>query len=539
MAPTKGLTSLRKIENLPGFVVNFLLAGPFNVDQKTSSCKAFDKDFLSLCGGETSVSPKAGQRIDGSDVRWKPHGIRHGMTANLRNEYAGQSIVVYASVYLDCPKSQTAQIRLGSDDGIKVWLNDALVWKNHTHRGLGIDNDIFEVKLKKGTNKLLLKIEQSFGAHEFCLRLADTAGNAIKGLRAYFDHPKVKNPCNPLKSRTTNAYEYLAYKYASASMKLTLKAKTSSQYKIWRKDFLSEYKNLLGPFPKKCLLKPEITEDIGVENFRRKKILLDLEPGFSIPCYLTLPKKIEKKQKLSAILCLHGHGDGKSEMLGLNLGTSDEKPWHEPGAIALHAARAGYVTISPDFLAFGERGGISSPFGEGVDPCLAQYSWGQTTGLIPTTLNIHAIRRCIDYLLTLPFIDKNRIAAVGHSHGGYITTMATAVEPRIKTAVISGFMQTHAGALGKSWECGSQVVPNLFNYGDLADLACTFTPRPLLLISGLYDSCAPAPFAFAAFKKIKKAYALAGCPEKAELFTFPGEHLFQPQAALEFLERYL
>ena len=50
-----------------------------------------------------------------------------------------------------------------SDDGVKVWLNDELVWVNHAIRSLTSNEDIVKVKLKKGINHLLLKVTQGIG----------------------------------------------------------------------------------------------------------------------------------------------------------------------------------------------------------------------------------------------------------------------------------------------------------------------------------------------------------------------------------------
>jgi len=536
MTKASNLVALRKIENLSGFVVNYLICGPFNEDNKLTSCKALNKNYLSC--PEPDAAPRAGRQEGKNGPTWRTFAVRHGFTANLRYEYSKEGIVSYAAAYLYCPKAQPAKLLLGSDDGFKLYLNGRQVGYNHVHRGLGVDNDILDVNLKKGPNLLLLKIEHNFGAYEFCLRVTDPQGKPIKGLKAYLDHPRVKNPVNPVKQRTVSGYEYLGHKFVTTKQKLSFAAKAPAQYRNWRKKFLAQYKALLGPFPKDCPLRPQITEDVPVENFRRKRLLIDFEPGFSIPCFLTVPKKIKKGQKLPAVLCLHGHGNGKADMMGLSLDTPDEQEWSRPYAMALHAARRGYITISPDFLPFGERIGQTSPFGI-TDPCSAEFCWAQAVGLVPTTLNIHTVRRCIDYLYQLPNVDNKRIAAMGHSFGGYMTTMTTAVEPRIKVAAISGFVGTVAQDYGKTYSCGSQVIPGLFKYGDLADIVCTMAPRPVLLISGMYDSCSPFPFASAAFKKIKKAYTAAGVPEKTKRFTFPGGHLFQPEAALDWLEKWL
>jgi dienelactone hydrolase len=527
---------LRKIENLPGFVTHWLLCGPFNENSKLSGCRALKKDYLN---GEDSARPRAGQRVGGDGPAWRPFAIRHGFIANLRLFYSSPGIVSYALAYLLSPRAQPARIWLGSDDGFLLFLNGERIAARDIHRGLGVDSDSFGVKLKKGVNVMLMKVEQDFGAYEFCLRVTGPAGKGIPGLRSYLDHPRVKNPVDPARARTVSGYDYLNHKFASAGLSLAFRAKTPAQFKSWKRKFLAKYKNLLGPLPKSCPLKPQITEEITIEKYFRRRVLIDFEPGFSIPCFVTVPKRIPKGHTLPAVLCLHGHGGGKRDMVGELLGTPHEASWSEPYAIALHAARAGYITISPDFLAFGERLGARNMYGEGQDPCPAQFAWGQMAGVLPTAVNIATVKRCIDYLQQLPEVDSRRIAAVGHSFGGYMTTMSTAIERRIKVAVISGFMMTSAAYQGRPWTCGSQVVGGLLQYGDLSDIACTFVPRPTLIITGKYDDVTPFPFAEAACKKIKKAYRVAGVPDKTSQFVFPGDHIFQPEAALEWLDTWL
>jgi len=527
---------LRKIENLPGFVTHWLLCGPFNENGKRSSCQALKKDYL---GGEGKARPRAGQRQGRDGPAWQAHAVRHGFIVNLSRRYSAKGIVSYAVAYLACPAARPARILLGSDDGFLLYLNGERIARRDVHRGLGVDSDSFDVRFKRGVNVILMKIEQDYGAYEFCLRITDPAGRSMRGLRAYPDHPRVRNPVDPAKSRTISGYDYLSHKFANAELRLAFHAETAAQYKSWKNRFLAQYKDLLGTFPKSCPLNPQVTDEITVENFRRLRVLIDFEPGFSVPCFVTVPKQTPPGYKLPAVLCLHGHGGGKRDMVGELLGTPHEAKWSEPYAIALHAARAGYITISPDFLAFGERLGGRDLYGAGQDPCPAQFAWGQMAGVLPTAVNIATVKRCIDYLGTLPEVDTKRIAAVGHSFGGYMTTMTTAVERRIKVAVISGFMMTSAAYHGRTWTCGSQVVNGLLKYGDLSDIACTFAPRPTLIITGKYDCVTPFPFAAAACKKIKRAYEVAGVSDKISQFVFPGDHVFQPQAALEWLERWL
>ena len=72
---------------------------------------------------------------------------------------------------------------LGSDDGIKVWLNGQLVHANNVTRGAGPGQDKVEVTLKQGWNRLLLKITQSGGEWAACARLRRLDGSKLEGLK--------------------------------------------------------------------------------------------------------------------------------------------------------------------------------------------------------------------------------------------------------------------------------------------------------------------------------------------------------------------
>lgn len=83
---------------------------------------------------------------------------------------------VYAAIWVKSPAERDARIPAGSDDGIKVWVNGTLVWKNWVHRGSRLDQDIFPVHLKKGWNMILLKVFNRMHGHgfDFYLRFTDT-----------------------------------------------------------------------------------------------------------------------------------------------------------------------------------------------------------------------------------------------------------------------------------------------------------------------------------------------------------------------------
>ncbi len=79
--------------------------------------------------------------------------------------------VSYMYPPIDSPADQDAEILLGTDDGCKLWINDQLLFTSRAHRAAVPEQDHVKVKLKKGTNKVLLKINNGNGPHGFYFAL--------------------------------------------------------------------------------------------------------------------------------------------------------------------------------------------------------------------------------------------------------------------------------------------------------------------------------------------------------------------------------
>ena len=88
----------------------------------------------------------------------------------------GEHIATSAQV-IESPAERDVQLRTGSDDGIIAWLDGKQVLRVARPRGLVRDEDRTPIHLKRGANRLLLKITQGGGSWSFCVRLADPKGD--------------------------------------------------------------------------------------------------------------------------------------------------------------------------------------------------------------------------------------------------------------------------------------------------------------------------------------------------------------------------
>ena len=70
-------------------------------------------------------------------------------------------------------------VSLGSDDGIKVWINGTEILANDADRGADADQELIDLVLKKGENKFLMKVNNNQGGFGFYFRLDDAGVKTI------------------------------------------------------------------------------------------------------------------------------------------------------------------------------------------------------------------------------------------------------------------------------------------------------------------------------------------------------------------------
>ncbi len=102
---------------------------------------------------------------------------------NLERYFNVENSVAYLQTNVWIENAQKVIFEIGSDDGIKVWLNDKLVHQNNEERGHEQGQDIAEVNLEKGWNSILLKVTQGEGGWGASLVICDMEGALIDGLK--------------------------------------------------------------------------------------------------------------------------------------------------------------------------------------------------------------------------------------------------------------------------------------------------------------------------------------------------------------------
>jgi hypothetical protein len=137
----------------------------------------FGPDRVKAYPPETQLDLKATCEGQGGTLSWqKASAGKDGVLNFLNLSKVKENAVAYAWAVIHADEACQVQMRLGSDDGCKVWLNGELVHNQPGDRGLQRDGDRFDVKLVAGDNPLLVKVEQGGGDWALCVRLGSPSG---------------------------------------------------------------------------------------------------------------------------------------------------------------------------------------------------------------------------------------------------------------------------------------------------------------------------------------------------------------------------
>ncbi len=220
-----------------------------------------------------------------------------------------------------------------------------------------------------------------------------------------------------------------------------------------------------------------IVENIALESF----------PGFYITGNLYRP--LVEKEKYPAVLCPHGH-------------MPDKRLREDMQRRCAVLASMGAIVLTYDMVGFGESQQVSHR----MPIALLLQTWNST--------------RVLDYLLSRPEIDQDRIGITGGSGGGTQSFMLTAIDERIK--VSAPVVQVSAHFFGGCiCESGMSVHKSEHHQTNNVEIAALCAPRPLLLISNGQDWTRNTPRI--EYPYIQKVYALYDAEHKVENVHLAGE----------------
>ncbi len=347
--------------------------------------------------------------------------------------------------------------------------------------------------------------------------------------------------CEVVRMRNLSMGEYLLKRYRERKPSMPMTASTEKEFYGWQAQFRTKLLETLGELPnERCELEPLIVERVEMDDCWCERLLINSEPDMAVPAYLLIPKDMHPNEKRAAILACHGHGNGKDDVCGITHGE-----WHRFHTIrscnyayARQLVNEGYIVLAPDWRGFGERR-LGGMYG-GKDHCDLLLLKCLLFGLNPLGLNIWDGMRCLDYLQTRSEVDGERLGCVGLSYGGTVTLFLSALDERVKAAVVSCYLNTFGGfALQYGNFCGVQVPIGILRYGDLGEICALIAPRPLCIEAGKLDEGFPIEETRRAVEVVKRAYEATNALDRFSYDEFDGGHMWHGEISVQFLKRWL
>lgn len=326
-----------------------------------------------------------------------------------------------------------------------------------------------------------------------------------------------------------------------------------------------------GYFPAAVDPEPEVLDRYEGPDFIREKLLFSTTPFFRVPAYVHIPRGLTKPAP--AIVDLHSHGGmflfGKEKVIDFGPGSNHpvmdryHRMNYEGRPTATALVRRGYVVISIDAFMFGERRLIQdADLKYGYDR--SKYSFdlcfelnkrcraGEAVlvqsliyaGLTWPGIVVWDDMRTVDYLVTRPEVDRERIGCVGISMGGYRSFYLAGVDERIKAACVTGFMSTVKPMVKRHVTRHSWVhyLPTIHGYLDWPDIVSMMVPKPLMVQQCEKDGLFPLAGMRESLEKIAAVYEKAGVREQFHGRFYDSPHIFSvamQEEAFDFFDAAL
>ena len=99
---------------------------------------------------------------------------------NLLADLDGEQGTYYLATDVNAPRAMRARLRVGCNDGTRVWLNRREVLNQHEHRPVSaLSADEVEVELEEGWNRLVIKMAQCSPRRFLSLAIQDLQGQIL------------------------------------------------------------------------------------------------------------------------------------------------------------------------------------------------------------------------------------------------------------------------------------------------------------------------------------------------------------------------
>jgi cephalosporin-C deacetylase-like acetyl esterase len=305
--------------------------------------------------------------------------------------------------------------------------------------------------------------------------------------------------------------------------------KSLADWQSKRPQYVEEYFYMLGLSPRseKTPLNATITRTLKGDGYEVDMIHYQSRPQLYVTGNLYRPAEIKASEKLPAIFYVCGHsGRGRD---GNKVAYQSHGIWF---------ARHGYICLVVDTLQLGEIAAIHH------GTYRENRWWWYSRGYTPAGAEAWNGIRGIDYLVSRPDVDPERIAVTGISGGGAATFWVASADERVKVAVpVSGMadLESYVSNRVINGHCDCMFLYNTFQW-PWTRIAGLVAPRPMLFVNSDNDRIFPMDANERITNRLERLYSLHGASDRVDAVVSVGGHAYRQdirQAAYRFINAHL
>ena len=265
-------------------------------------------------------------------------------------------------------------------------------------------------------------------------------------------------------------------------------------------------------------------------EFKGYEVVLDVWPDVFAYGILLVPTNIKPGEQRPVIVCQHGLEGRPQDTIEKTDGYKYYK------SFAARLAKEGFITYSPQ-----------NPYiGKDRFRIIQRKAHPLKLGLFSFILGQH--QRLLEWIVTQPFVDANRIGFYGLSYGGKTAVRVPPLLDRYALSICSADFnewvwkttsidRKYSYLFTAEYDMLEFNFANVVNYSELANL---MAPRPFMVERGHHDAVAPDEWVAYEFAKVRRFYTTRmNLAERAQIEFFNGSHTINGKGTFEFLKRYL
>ena len=259
-------------------------------------------------------------------------------------------------------------------------------------------------------------------------------------------------------------------------------------------------------------------------------VVLDVWPDVFAWGILLVPKDLKPGERRPVVVAQHG-----LEGLPKDVIEEESSGFRAYQAFAASLADRGFIVFAPH-----------NPY-RGKDLFRVLQFKANPLKLSLFSFIVGQHQQIVNWLKTLPYVDRNRIAFYGLSYGGKTAMRVPAIVEDYCLSICSGDFNEwiwknatvdwrSSYMFTREYEMPEFRLGITFNYAEMAYL---IFPRPFMVERGHRDGVGLDEWVAHEYAKVRRVYDELGLGDKTEIEFFNGNHEINGKGAFDFLHRHL